>query len=253
MRDIDTAIAIVKAASAVPLRHFRQPLSVDAKPDDSPVTIADRKTEVEIRRLLAEAFPDDGIFGEEFGNSGTTNGRLWVIDPIDGTRSFISGNPLFGMLLALVEDGTPTLGVVGMPALGEVFAGGRDAPATLNGTPIRASAVTRLSDAVIYVNEGDRLHATHPDAFARLMQVGATRRFAYDCYPHALVAAGHVDCVVDLGLEPYDFLSLQPLIEAAGGVVADWHGNPLTLESDGRIVSAATSDLLHQMLDLLNS
>jgi len=251
MSDLKTAIGIVRTASALPMAHFRQPLAIDAKPDDSPVTVADRATEQEIRRLLAEAFPDDGMFGEEFGNSGTSNGRLWVIDPIDGTRSFISGSPLFGMLLALVENGAPTLGVVGMPALGEVFAGGAGFPATLNGAPITASKVTRLSDAVIYVNEGDRLFDTHPQAFARLMQAGATRRFAYDCYPHALVAAGHVDCVVDLGLEPYDFLSLQPLVEAAGGVVSDWDGKPLTLESDGRIVSAATPELLAEMLELL--
>ncbi len=245
------AVAIAEEASRVPMAYFRHPLELAAKADESPVTIADRETERLIRDRIAEAFPGDGIFGEEYGRADGSTGALWIIDPIDGTRSFITGSPLFGMLLARLRGGVAQLGVVRMPALGETFAGAPGLGTTLNGRPVRVRATTRLGEALVYVNEAERIHAADPARFARLCHVGHTRRMAYDCYPHALVAAGQIDAVIDCGLEPYDYLPLVAVVEGAGGLICDWHGRPLTLESDGRVITAATPALRDQLLEVL--
>lgn len=246
------AIEVTVQASAIPMAHFRKPLELVAKADESPVTIADRDTETFIRRKLAEAFPEDGLFGEEFGVAEGRSGALWIIDPIDGTRSFITGNPLFGMLLGRVVAGVPEVGVVRMPALGETFAGARGRGAWLNGAPIRVRATKTLAEAMVYVNEAEKIEAADPARFARLCRVGHTRRMGYDCYPHALVAAGQIDLVVDCGLQPYDYLPLIALVEGAGGVICDWQGRALTLQSDGRVITAATPELRDQMIALLS-
>ncbi|MCA8884438.1 MAG: inositol monophosphatase [Rhodobacteraceae bacterium] len=245
------AARIAAEASRIPLSYFRAPLDVIAKADQSPVTIADRETEAFIRAELARAVPDHGIFGEEHGVSGSLTGAAWIIDPIDGTRSFISGHPLFGMLLGFLDAGRPRIGLVRMPALDETFLGIAGGAATLNGAPIRCRTTRQLTEAILYINEAEKILGADPARFARLCQAGQTRRMAYDCYPHALVAAGQVDAVVDCGLEPYDYLPLVALIEAAGGVITDWAGAPLGLRSDGRVVTAATPELHRELLALL--
>ena len=249
----DICLRIVQDASAIPMAHFRAPLEIVAKADESPVTVADRETEAFIRGELEKAFPGHGIFGEEYGISGSLDGSSWIIDPIDGTRSFITGHPLFGMLVGYLEQGTPRMGVVRMPAMDETFIGIPGMGATKNGQPIRCSTTTSLADAMVYINEAERIRAASGSVFSKLCTIGHTRRMAHDCYPHAMVAAGYIDVVVDFGLEPYDYLPLIGLVEAAGGVMADWDGNALTLQSDGRVVTAATPDLLGQVLDVLNS
>ncbi|WP_146345698.1 inositol monophosphatase family protein [Phaeobacter marinintestinus] len=249
----DVAERIARDASDIPMAYFRAPLDISAKADDSPVTVADQKTERFIRDALLSAFPDHGIFGEEYGVSGSLEGETWIIDPIDGTRSFITGSPLFGMLLGYLVGGVPQLGLVRMPALGETFVGMPGHGAFLNDVAIRCRATQDLSDAMIYVNEAEKLLQTAPDLFARLCQTGHTRRMAYDCYPHALVASGQIDAVVDCGLEPYDYLPLVGLVQAAGGVITDWDGNVLTLDSDGRVLTSATPALHKQMLGVLNA
>lgn len=246
------AQAMAELACASARGYFRGTLGVEFKADSSPVTQADKGVEAEVRAYLAEHFPDHGIFGEEHGANGVDKDQLWIIDPIDGTRSFLSGNPLFGFLLAHLDKGSPQIGVVGMPALNEIFVGVKDGGAKMNGRDIQVSGVTDLKCAVLYVNEGDKIYRNEPDVFDRLMQSGQTRRLAYDCYPHALLAAGHVDVVVDFDLQPYDFLPVCALVEAAGGIMTDWQGKELNLQSDGRVLSAATPALHAQLLDLVN-
>ncbi|SLN75516.1 inositol monophosphatase family protein [Ruegeria meonggei] len=250
---LDThAKAISELASQAAMQYFRGTLGIEFKQDQSPVTQADKDVEAKVRSYLNRYFPDHGVFGEEEGQDTGDGRHMWVIDPIDGTRSFLSGHPLFGFLLAYLVDGHPQLGVVGMPALNETFFGVLGKGASLNGQPIHVSDKSHLDQAILYVNEGDKLYSDHPDLFNRLMQSGQTRRFAYDGYPHALLAAGHVDAVVDYDLQPYDFLALSPLIEAAGGVMTDWQGRPLELSSNGAVVSAATPALHAELLELLN-
>jgi histidinol phosphatase-like enzyme (inositol monophosphatase family) len=249
-RRLDTARQIAAAASAVAMAHFRHPLDVASKPDESPVTIADQETEQAIRAALLAAFPGETIFGEEFGQTGTQD-DMWIVDPIDGTRSFITGLPLFGMLLGYVARGVPQLGVINMPALGELYAGARGMGATLNGAPIAVSACHELAAARLFLNEADRMAVEVPAQFARLVNAGALRRLGADCYPHALVASGHADAVVDYGLQPYDYLPVAAVVEAAGGVMTDWQGQPLSLDSDGRTLTAATPELHADLLEMV--
>jgi histidinol phosphatase-like enzyme (inositol monophosphatase family) len=242
---------MAQIAARAAMGYFRGQLGTEFKADESPVTQADRGIEELIRAYLAAHYPDHGIFGEEQGFDGADRDNIWIIDPIDGTRSFLSGHPLFGFLLGHLVAGVPQIAIIGMPALGEVFAAVTGQGATLNDRPIRTSGQTQLRRAVLYVNEGDKIYRDHPDLFARLMQSGQTRRFAYDCYPHALLAAGHVDAVIDYDLQPYDYLPVSVVIAEAGGIMTDWAGKPLTLHSDGRVIAAATPELHAQMLELV--
>lgn len=252
-RRLDEAVRITGIAAEITLRHFRRALAVDYKDDRTPVTAADREAEQAIRQELARIFPGDGIFGEEFGKAEGEGGRMWIVDPIDGTKSFVAGLPMFGMLLGSLLDGAPELGVVRMPALGEVFAGAPGLGATLNGEPISASSVRALDQAVLFINDGDRIHKADPALFARLVGAGRIRRLASDCYGHALVAAGRADAAVDFGLEAYDYLPIAPVIEAAGGIMTDWQGKRVHLGSDGQIITAATPGLHQALLSLINN
>ncbi|MEX0305586.1 MAG: inositol monophosphatase family protein [Leisingera sp.] len=247
----DHAVRIAEIAAEAARSYFRGRLGVEFKEDESPVTQADKAVETEVRAYLERNFPDHGIFGEEHGFKGAGRDQVWIVDPIDGTRSFLSGHPLFGFLLGYLKGGVPQIGVIGMPALGETYLGVRGKGATLNGAPVQVSEQTRLDQSVLFVNEGDKIHRDYPQLFERLMRSGQTRRFAYDCYPHALLAAGHVDAVIDYDLQPYDFLPVSAVIEAAGGVISDWEGQPLNLDSDGRVLSAATPELHAEMLALI--
>lgn len=238
-------------AAVLAKSFFRQENPLSFKQDDSPVTVADQQIEKLLKAEIRKAYPDFGIFGEESGIDGSLEGDLLVIDPIDGTRSFISGNPLFGMLLAYLRDGEIKAGTISMPMLGEIYTGGLGVPARLNGRDICVSTQTDLSQAVLYINEGDKLLNERRTQAERLLQAGKTRRFGYDCYPHALLASGHIDVVVDYDLKPYDFLAVAAVVEAAGGIVTDWSGQALDLSSDGAIISAATPELHAKVLTLL--
>ncbi len=248
-----TAHEIAKAAHETAMQFFRANPDIDIKSDASPVTIADVTIEKDARAVLARVFPDHSILGEEFGAGDLTAENIWVIDPIDGTRSFISGHPLFGFLLSFQQSGKSQLSMVGMPALNEMFIGQREKGATLNGKPIETSKKTNLSEAIIFINEGEKIFAGEPDVHARLVEAGHTRRFGYDCYPHALLAAGLVDVVIDYDLKPFDYLPLTGLIEEAGGIMTDWSGAPLGFASDGRVISAASAGLHASTLQLLSS
>ncbi len=253
MRDplVHHAEVVADIAANAARGFFRGHLGIEFKEDESPVTQADKAVEAEVRAYLNLHFPDHGIFGEEHGIESADSQNMWIVDPIDGTRSFLSGHPAFGFLLGHLSDGVADVGVVGMPALHETYIGQRGHGATLNGVPIKVSAQTSLDKSILFVNEGDKIYRDHPKVFARLMHSGQTRRFAYDCYPHALVAAGFVDAVVDYDLQPYDYFPVAALVEAAGGIMTDWDGKALTLESDGRVVTAATPELHAELLDVV--
>jgi histidinol phosphatase-like enzyme (inositol monophosphatase family) len=248
---LDTAIAITASAAQISLGYFRRNPSSETKEDLSPVTVADTATERAIRNDLAAAFPDEPIFGEEYGASGSGAGT-WIVDPIDGTRSFICGLPLFGMLLGYLTADGPQIGVIRMPALDEVYAGGLGIPATCNGTPIKVRDCRSLGEARLCINEADKLAQREPEVFGRLVRAGELRRMGNDCYPHALVARGLIDAVVDFDLRPYDFLPVSAVVAAAGGIMTDWSGQPLTMESDGRTLTAATPELHQELLALIN-
>lgn len=248
---LQSAREITAAAAAKPLAHYRAGFSIERKADESPVTIADRETEAALRRAIAERFPDHGILGEEFGSEGLERDYVWIIDPIDGTKSFISGSPLFGMLVAVLKHGRPLAGIIRMPALNECYGGTADGGSDRDGTPIACRKGVALESAFLCINEANSLMADRPAVFQRLMAAGAYRRLTYDCYPYAQLAGGQVDAVVDCNLQPYDFLPVVPVVEGAGGIITDWQGRPLTLESDGRVAASASPALHRQVLEIL--
>jgi inositol-phosphate phosphatase/L-galactose 1-phosphate phosphatase/histidinol-phosphatase len=249
-RDREVALALELAALARPivLEHFRTPLAVDTKPDQSPVTIADRNAEAAMRAAIARAFPDHGVIGEEFGSERTDAEFVWVLDPIDGTKSFITGKPLFGTLIALAERGRPVVGVIDMPALDECWWGADDRGALMDGKPVRSRACGDLAQAMLYATTPQMFRGADAAAFARL--AGAVRHTLYgaDCYASALLAGGWNDLVVEASLQAYDFCALVPVVEGAGGVMTDWQGRPLTIASDGRVVACGDARLLAPVL-----
>lgn len=249
--DLSIAHALAGAAAAHSLRLFRTPLDIIAKADESPVTQADRAAETAMRDILGAERPADGIFGEEHGRERLEAERVWVLDPIDGTRSFITGSPLWGTLIALVRGGRVELGMVDMPVLGERWVGQAGIGANRNGQPVRVRDCKTIAEARIVTTSPDIFNAADWQAFDKLSRQCAMRRFGGDCYGYAQLAGGTIDLVVETGLQPYDYLGPTGLIEAAGGIVTDWEGRPLGLQSDGRVIAAATPELHRQALALL--
>jgi histidinol phosphatase-like enzyme (inositol monophosphatase family) len=245
------AQALADAAAAESMKWFRTPLDVITKADESPVTLADRAAETAMREILGTRRPADGIYGEEHGLERLDADSIWVLDPIDGTRSFITGSPLWGTLIGLLEGGRITLGMIDMPVLGERWIGQVGEGATRNGQYVRASTVSEVGKARIVTTSPDIFGAADWQAFDRLSRACAMRRFGGDCYGYAQLAGGTIDLVVEAGLQPYDYLGPAGLIEAAGGVITDWAGQPLGLQSDGRVIAAATPELHRAALALL--
>jgi histidinol-phosphatase len=229
---------LADAAGAVARRYFRTPVAVDTKADASPVTIADREAETAMRTLIADAYPTHGVLGEEHGASDTGADFVWVLDPIDGTKSFISGVPLFGVLIALMRGGKPILGVIEQPISRERWLGRAGTPSTMNGAPIKTRACPTLDAAALFATTPDMFEGADADAFARLSQQVRLVRHGADCYAAGLLAMGFIDLVVESSLKPYDYCALVPVIEGAGGIVTDWDGKPLGLDSGMRMAAA---------------
>lgn len=249
--DLRIANALADAAAGHSLRLFRTPLDVIAKADESPVTQADRAAETAMREILGKERPADGIFGEEHGVERVDAASVWVLDPIDGTRSFITGSPLWGTLIALLRGGRVELGMIDMPVLGERWVGRAGTGAVRNGQAVRASRCSAVAEARIVTTSPDIFNAADWQAFDTLSRRCAMRRFGGDCYGYAQLAGGTIDLVVETGLQPYDYLGPAGLIEAAGGVITDWQGRPLGLQSDGRVIAAATPALHREALAVL--
>ncbi|KAF8059378.1 HISN7 [Scenedesmus sp. PABB004] len=245
---------LADAAGRITSRYFRSArLSVDSKSDASPVTIADREAEAEMRRLIAGAFPEHSVFGEEAGLSLAGDGRwLWVLDPIDGTKSFITGKPLFGTLIALLRDGAPVLGIIDQPITRERWVGAAGQPTALNGAPVAARRCASVGDAYLYATTPHmfapgRTEQPPPapapraraQAFARVRDAARVPLYGCDCYAYGLLAAGQVDLVVEADLKPYDYMALVPIVTGAGGVITDWAGQLLRWSVAGGDVAAA--------------
>ncbi|MBI2239980.1 MAG: histidinol-phosphatase [Magnetospirillum gryphiswaldense] len=242
---------LADAARPVIRKYFRTPVAVDDKDDASPVTIADREAEATMRAIIKARFPDHGIFGEEHGRENVDARYVWVLDPIDGTKAFITGKPSFGTLIALCENGTPILGVIDQAITAERWIGGHGLPTTLNGQPVRTRACDALEKAYAYT--------TGPEYFDDITRPGWDRiaarvklpRYGCDCYAYALVATGFVDLVAEAGLKPYDYCALVPVIEGAGGIVTDWNGDAVTIASPGTICAAGDARLHALALEVL--
>jgi histidinol phosphatase-like enzyme (inositol monophosphatase family) len=248
---VEFALRLADAAGAVVRRYYRAPLTVESKTDASPVTIADREAETTLRAMIRAAYPEHGIEGEEFPGERLDAEYVWRLDPIDGTKSFVIGRPLFGTLIALTRAGRPILGVIDQCVLGERWLGVAGERSTWNGQPIHVRACPALDQAVLSVTSPQMFDAAERAAIARLE--GAVRFPVYggDCYAYGLLAMGLIDLIVEADLDVHDFMALVPVIEGAGGLVTDWQGAALTPASDGRIVAAGDPRVHERALKLL--
>ncbi len=242
---------LADASGAIIRRYFRRRITIDQKSDRTPVTIADRAAEKAMRRLIAARFPKHGILGEEYGKVRADADYVWVLDPIDGTKSFISGVPLFGTLIALTYRGQPVLGVIDQPISHERWIGAAGCKTTFNGKPVKTRACPRLDAATLYATSPEMFQKRDAAAFERLRRKVKLARFGADCYAYALLASGFVDLVVEADLKPYDFCALAPVIEGAGGTITDWLGKKLDLASDGRVIAAGDKALARRARAML--
>jgi len=243
---------LAEASGPILRRYFRSGVAVIDKPDSSPVTIADREAEQALRRLIAVEHPDHGVIGEELGADRPDAEHVWVLDPIDGTKSFITGRPLFGTLIALCRAGRPILGVVDHPALNERWVGASGHPTRHNGTVVKTRACPSLDRAALFASSPHMFEDGHGEAgFTRVRRGAKLVQYGSDCYHYGLVASGHGDLAIEARMAIYDYLAAVPVVEGAGGRVTDWQGKPLTLASGDRVLAAGDPALHRQALALL--
>lgn len=253
---VHAAEAAVDAAGAVIRPFFRAGVAALDKADASPVTIADRTAEQVMRAVLGERFPAHGILGEEFGLHNAQAGLRWVLDPIDGTRAFLTGRPTFGTLLALLADGVPVLGIIDQPVTGERWVGAAGRPTRFagpfGGTP-GTRACPRLAEAELSVTSPEMFENQDLVAWRRVQK--SVRRTSYggDCYAYGLVALGQIDAILEGTMKLWDWAALVPVVEGAGGSVTDWHGRRLTPDSDGRVLALGNPALLDETLAALGA
>ncbi|WP_437530316.1 histidinol-phosphatase [Sorangium sp. So ce726] len=235
---VELAERLADASGAVIRRYFRKGIEADDKADASPVTVADREAEAAIRELLAARAPGHGIVGEEFGRQNEGAELVWVLDPIDGTKAFLTGKPLFGTLIALLHRGRPVLGVIDQPVLGDRWLGVLGRQTLWNGAPARVRACAGLPLARLSTTGPQYFPPAKARAFGEVASRAKLVSYGGDCYQYGLVASGSIDVVVEYGLKLHDFAALVPVITGAGGVMTDWEGRPLDAASAGDVVAA---------------
>lgn len=251
--DIALAHRLADAARAAILPHYRSGLTSERKEDASPVTLADRAAEETMRRIIKAECPRDAIHGEEFGSENGSSNRTWVLDPIDGTASFLIGRPIFGTLIALVVDGWPVLGVIDQPVLGERWIGATGQPTLLNGQPALTRICRELGDATLATTGPHYFDDHDGEHFMGLAAKTDHRRMVMggDCYNYALLASGHIDIVCEANLKLHDYAALVPIVEGAGGTMCDWNGEPLHAASSGHVLAIGDPARLDDVVEAL--
>ena len=251
---IDMATRLSDTARAIAETYFRRSFDFETKSDASPVTVADREIEAAQRKVIEAAYPNHGISGEEYDDVRLDAEFIWVLDPIDGTKAFLNGIPVFTNLIGLLQDGDPILGVIDQPTLGERWLGATGHGTTLNSAPVQTATSGTLGEIT--------LHATTPEMFQpgdrlarfeRLATAAKYRRYGTDCYAYGLLASGHVHLVAEADMKVQDYLPVVEVVRQAGGIISDWAGRPLTLESEDTVLAAAHPALHREALDILTS
>ncbi len=254
---IETTDVMADAARAAILPHFRsRDLYADNKDAGAfdPVTIADRNAEAAMRRVLAERRPHDAILGEEFGEQSGTSGLTWVLDPVDGTRGFLSGTPTWGVLIAVGDQNGPFYGVIDQPYIGERFIGGlgrAEVTGPMGTHHLKSRTARPLAEAILFTTFPEVGTTAEGAAFKRVSAQARLTRYGMDCYAYALIAAGQVDLVIEAGLNAYDVQGPIAVIEAAGGIVTDWQGGKA--HDGGQVLAAANTTIHAEALALLNA
>ena len=249
---LNFAIKLADAAGITSMKYFRTSLDIDNKIDESPVTIADKNTELEIRSMIEKKYPNHGILGEEFDSINPGAEFIWVIDPIDGTRSYIAGHKDFGNLISLTENEKPIIGIINCPAHKERWVGVKNLHSTINQKPTKSSNVTNIEDAYLFTSG---LYFDEPHLRSAVEKINnKVRYFRYggDCYMYGMLASGLIDIVIEDTLKVHDYMALVNVIEGAGGVITDKFGNEISTDSQGSVVASANQELHSKLISLIN-
>jgi len=249
---INFAIILADTASKTSMEYFRTSFEVDNKNDDSPVTIADKNTELKIRSLIEKKYPKHGILGEEFNSINPDAEFIWVIDPIDGTRSYIAGHKDFGNLISLTHNKKPILGIINCPAHNERWIGIKNQQTTLNEKIIKTSKVKKIEDAYLFTSG---LYFDEPhlrNAVEKINKKVRYYRYGGDCYMYGMLASGLIDIVIEDTLKTHDYMALVNIIEGAGGTITDKFGNEISTDSQGSVVASANHELHSRLISLIN-
>lgn len=245
------AATLVDQAAKISCKYFRQPLVVEAKDGNFPVTIADREIETNLRQMISEHYPSHGVIGEEFDNKISTSEYIWVIDPIDGTVAFTTGKPTYTTLVALLKDDVPILGIIDQPVQHERFVGIKGRGAWLNQQPILANKIKNLDVARLNATTPYMFNATEMQKFEQVRQHVKVCSWGGDAYAYGLLASGHIDIIMESELQYYDVAALEPIISASGGVITDWQGMPITRKFNGQCLASCNQIIHQQVLSLI--
>lgn len=253
---INFANLLADTASEISKKYYRIANGEIAKEDDSPVTIADREIEEKIRELIFKKYPTHGIIGEEYGNHQEHQDYTWIIDPIDGTSSFIVGRPIFGNLISLTFKQNVILGIINQPINNERWLGIEGQGSWFNGNRIKTRNCQKIDDAVLsssspyFFKKENKIIFEEICKYTKYQKIGGVV-YGGDCYAYGCLASGFVDLIIEPELKIYDFASHIPIIKNAGGVITDWSGNDLKLESNTKLIASATPKLHDEVLKLI--
>jgi inositol-phosphate phosphatase/L-galactose 1-phosphate phosphatase/histidinol-phosphatase len=260
---IQFANELANASSDIVRSYYGKKIDFEVKEDASPVTSADKEVERALRALIRSTYPDHGIIGEEFEDVNADARYTWVLDPIDGTKSFMIGRPIFGTLISLLSrnpelkgtdaESTPIIGVLDQPILGERWVGALGFATSFNSEPTEVRERAHIAESVLCTTSPQLFDEEDFKKFEKVRKASQYTVYGGDCYSYGLVARGTVDVVIETGLKKHDFLALRPIIEGAKGIMTDWQGNKINEHSDGRVIVCGDARVHKQILELMNS
>ncbi|MDX2028920.1 MAG: inositol monophosphatase family protein [Alphaproteobacteria bacterium] len=243
--------ACADAAGEIALKYFRGYLPVDEKQDRSPVTQADKEIEQKLRAMIGQHFPAHGIIGEEYGRDRPDAEFVWVIDPIDGTRAFMTGKPLFGTIIGLIHNGMPAVGLIDQAYTKERWFGITNQMATHNGKPIKIAPPRKLDNARLFIGPMGMFEGKNFEKYIKLCNAVRWQQYGCDCYAYGLLAMGWADLVVEQNLGLHDAVGVAPIVTGAGGYISDWKGNQITSNFSDQMIAASTKALAMEALEIL--
>ena len=243
---------LADAASITSMQYFRTNIDIDKKSDETPVTIADKNTELKIRSMIEKEYPDHGILGEEFDSINPGAEFTWVIDPIDGTRSYIAGHKDFGNLISLTQNKKPIIGIINCPAHNERWIGVKSQDSTLNKQLAKTSNVTKIENAYLFTSGVYFYEPFFRKGFETLKEKTKYFRLGGDCYMYGMLSSGLIDVVIEDTLKAHDYMALINVVEGAGGKISDKYGKPITLQSDGSLIASSSPNLHNEIIKIIN-
>ena len=250
---VEFANYLADESSKITNKYFRTKISIENKEDESPVTIADQETEMKIRELIMSKYASHGILGEEYENINNNAEFVWVIDPIDGTRSFIAGHKDYGTLISLLHNEKPILGIINCPAHEERWIGVKDKKTTLNNKEISTSSINKIEDSYLFTSG---IYFDEPilrKGYEKIKNKSRYYRLGGDCYMYGMLASGYIDIVIEDTLKAHDYMALINVIEGAGGKVTDKYGKEVNVNSDGSLVASSNFQLHQQIISIINN